>query len=325
MTGSDAGASRRASFRAARTFTIATTTAVWAVLLWLIGSALGDALGPAVSAAALGVSLAAIAPLVGLIAAQGVVTGMLDGFTRGRFEPPPPADMASSRNPWTTGAMAALATLPVAAVAAGLASGLSAPVTAGTYVSSIVTSGTIVVLCASTWASGAPLAREIAAAGTRWAGSFAAYRLWRHALPSGALNLVANGLVAVALTPPSGHASADRVVPDAVIATLIVAGAVSFGARNVARTDARAGFVSWAVPPRSRGLQALLVAGLALVGGGIAWAVCLPAAGLPLAGFVALKGLWSGALAFAFAWVAAGWGAAEVAQRESVAVVASQP
>ena len=301
----------RARYRAARAFTVVVNVVVWVVLLGLIGNGLGGALArPEVSATALRVSIVAFALLLATIGAQGTVTALLDGFTRDRFEPPPPAEPAS-RNPWATGAIAAVGSLPLAAVAVALTP--RGPVSADAYAAWVVATGAIAVGGASLYASGAPIAAEIAAvrAGARWTGTFAAYRLWRYALPNAALNVAANGLVAVALTPADGHAPAAVVVPDAAVATWIIATAVSFGARNVARADRRAGFVALDGTPPSRGRQALFAVAAALVGAAVAWALCLAADGLPLGAFVVTKGLWSGGLAFAAAWVAAGWGAAE--------------
>jgi hypothetical protein len=293
-----------ASFGSARAFAVGVTTAVWTGVTALLGLVFGGMLArPDVSDGALRVSLALFGPFAALLAAHGVVNGMTEAFALGRL-PAPPSDHDAPADPWRTGLLASiLFGLPVGFAAAALAAG---PVSSGTFTTWAAATGAAGAGLAAAWASGTPVARGIAAVarGARWTGTEQSYRIARHALPNGLLNGLAGALAGLAMAHPL---PADAVAGDAAIGTFVVGAAASFGARDLARADARRGWFRSDSPAPSRGRQLALCAALAVPAGLAAWAVGPVSAEV----FVAAKGLWSAGLAASLAYVTAGWGAAE--------------
>jgi hypothetical protein len=309
-------------YRVARAFAVAVTVVVWAGILAAVGWIFGAMLArPVVSVLAVQLSLGLVIPMVALFSAHGVLTGMVDAYTQGRFTSPMamPRVAPVGRNPWHAGALAALVVgVPVAGLASLLVARGQAPMgglSADAYVAVLGGVGLGTSAIVAWWKSGKPLVRLVAAAdaGWRYPSGARPYLLRHHVAPHGAANAWINGWVAVALTPATGWAPMSLVVGDAFVAGAVVAAAVSFGARNHARSDMRAGLAAWP-PARSRFVSRAAQAGWVVVAGGgaaaFAWGVLAAGfnGGLPLAAFVILKGGSAGGLACLAAWLGARWG-----------------
>jgi hypothetical protein len=313
----------QAPYKVARIFTVLVSAGIWFVLLAILGFLFSSALAsPLISLVNVQVMVAFTLPMAALLSAHGVLTGMLDGYTRQHFMPPEGVVERKDpkpANPWLLGLLLfPTVGVPVAVIYVLVLqffyaeSGGMTPAWSAAW---LACSGWVSSAAAAFFTSGRPFLRELSVpeANRRYPGSSGAYLLLRHALPNGAANLVINAAVALAIFPHrEGGAPAALVLGDVFIATFVISMFVIHGARTHAMGDRRWGVMAPTESETSPGALARIgvALGLAVVLLAVA-ALVYVAAGIgpiSLEAFLIVKALVGGFVAGLAAWLGASWG-----------------
>lgn len=191
-----------------------------------------------------------------LFTTQGVLTALMDGDMRGRFQPPRDAGRPtlSSQSPWAYALRNGMRFGVVLGLGACVLSARAATqtVTPAAFASRLALAGAL--LCGFTaWqVSGTFYLQEARVPRDRrgFRGTLRSYLVWRHALPQGVINAVINFAVTYAIFPavvagPSPVVPVAAVVRDTLFTAFLLNGIIGVGVTTHARVDSQ-----WGIAPR---------------------------------------------------------------------------